>query len=709
MAAVDVVGPVAVMSAIRLLQGRPKARQVMLPVVVAGLLNATLALVAVLVLRVNPVAGVLLGVVAVVMTVAQRAYNRLLRRHADLGQLFAFTQTVGAADSSDEMVARLLAQARDLLRAESAVLRLPPESAADPASAALLAEAVAVPRGTRDPLLRSWLAHHGLRDALLVPLRDSNRVVGIVQVANRLGAMSTFTKDDLQLLQTLTAHAELIRNNGRLVDQLRYDAHHDGLTGLANRSSFLLRLQDRLAAGFGTTRDPDFAALEPSAGAEAAVLLLDLDRFKEVNDTLGHPVGDQLLRQVAARLRAELPSEALVARLGGDEFAVLLPHCGSADEAFAMAQQARYALSRPFEVAGTCLEVGASVGLSLLPRDGQDPSSVLQHADVAMYAAKRSESGVSLYHADDHQSGLHRLALARELRHAIEAGELVLHYQPTTSLRTSTVLGFEALVRWQHPDRGLVMPDEFVPIAEQTGVIGPLTRAVLSAALLQCRQWRRTHPEAGVSVNLSARGLLDPELPQAVAALLAESDVPAEQLTLEITESSVMTDFDTALGALRQLHALGVRLSVDDFGTGYSSLAYLQRLPVHEVKIDKSFVMPMSVSPQAAAIVRAIVDLAHNLGLSVVAEGVEDELSRRSLTTMGCDIMQGYLLSRPLGADQLGDWLDAQSQPEQGASRGDRPEQGPSRGDRPEQGPSRGDRPEQGPSRADRPAHLRAV
>ncbi len=671
--AVDVVGPAAVVAAMRLLQGRPQLRRVLPPVVLAGLLNATMALVALLVLSVNSAAAVLLAVVAGVITVCYRGYNRLLRQHADLGQLFAFTRTVGTAESSDEMVTRLLVQARELLQAETAVLKLPPEDRSLSAAAADWPSSLplAIPRTTKDPLLRAWLTQNGLRDALLVPIRDQDQLVGVLQVANRLGAMSTFTGDDLRLLQTLVAHAELIRNNGRLVDQLRHDAHHDGLTGLANRNHLLMRLQDRLGAGFADgVATPGQLSTEP--GIEAAVLLLDLDRFKEVNDTLGHPVGDQLLRQVACRLEEQLPDGALVARLGGDEFAVLLPHCASAAEATRVAQQARLALGRVFEVAGTSLEVGASVGVALIPRDGQDSASVLQHADVAMYAAKRSDAGVALYRADDHHSALHRLSLARDLRHAAENGQLTVHYQPKLSLHSGELAGCEALVRWQHPDRGLVMPDEFVPIAEQTGMIGALTREVLHQALQQCAEWRHQRPDTGVAVNLSARGLLDPDLCAVVAAELTDSDVPPPLLTLEITESSVMNDFDTALAALQQLHDLGVRLSVDDFGTGYSSLAYLQRLPVHEVKIDKSFVIPMSVSPSAAAIVRAIIDLAHNLGLSVVAEGVEDERSRSALTMMGCDSMQGYLLSRPLPAAQLVRWLATEAEQPAPVSRPER-------------------------------------
>ncbi len=650
---VDILGPAAVVGAMSLLQGRlatSRLGQMLPPIALAGAMNTTLALISLMVVHVSGTGIVLLAVLAALVAAAYRAYHGLLRRHADLGQLFAFTQTVGAADTTDTMVTQLLAQARDLLAAESAVLRLPPDRAQTGAEEPppLPPGPLVIPRGTKDPMLRAWLAHTGLTDALLVPLRDDGNVVGVLQVGNRLGAMSTFTSDDLRLLQTLTAHAELVWHNGRLLERLRYDAQHDALTGLANRSLFLVRLQERLRA----------CAQHPTA-VEAAVLLLDLDRFKDVNDTLGHHVGDLLLRQVASRLESQLPADAVVARLGGDEFAVLVERCDSAEAAMALAGAARDALTGRFEVAGTFLEVGASIGVAMVPADGRDPPIVLQRADVAMYRAKSTAAGVARYRSDDHSSSLHRLALAAELRQAVSSGELVVHFQPQAELGSGAVVGFEALVRWQHPRRGLIMPDDFVPIAEQTGLIGALTEEVLRQALLACRGWLSGSPGTGVAVNLSARGLLEPGLLATVARLLAESEVPPARLTLEITESSVMDDFAGALAVLEQLCGLGVRLSVDDFGTGYSSLAYLQRLPVHEVKIDKSFVIQMSVNPGDGAIVRAIVDLAHTLSLAVVAEGVEDERSRHALAVMRCDTMQGYLLSRPLTPEQLPVWRAA--------------------------------------------------
>ncbi len=656
------LGSVAVVAAMRLLQGLParaELARIFGVVALSSVLNTTLAIIVLLVTAASSAGLLLLAVMLGVVMTAYRAYHRLLRRHTDLGQLFAGTQTVGAAQSTDEMVLELLKQAKELVQAESAVLRLPVEALPGErtrvADGAPPAGPLVVPRDTRDPLLRAWLAQDGLRDALLVPLHDRGELVAVLQVTDRLGATSTFTGSDLQLLQTLTAHAEVLWRNGRLLEQLRHDAQHDGLTGLANRNLLLLRLGELLddiipAAPFPAERSSSTSAVQ------AAVLLLDLDRFKDVNDTLGHHVGDILLRHVAARLQAQLGDAAVVARLGGDEFAVLLPTCGSAADAMASAQAAHDALTGRYVIDGLSLEVGASIGVALIPADGRDAPTVLQHADVAMYVAKRTGTGVAGYCANDDTSSLNRLALAGELRQAIQTDQLLLHYQPQVLLANGQLTGYEALVRWQHPTRGLLMPDEFIPIAEQTGLIAALTHTVLRQALAQCQSWRAASPAVGVAVNLSPRGLLEPALLTTVANELAANGVPPELLTLEITESCVMSDPAAALVVLTQLQQLGVRLSLDDFGTGYSSLVYLQRLPVNEVKIDKSFVMAMNAAPDAAAIVRAVVDLAHTLDLTVVAEGVEDESSRAALTAMGCDTIQGYLLSRPLPADRLPQW-----------------------------------------------------
>jgi diguanylate cyclase (GGDEF)-like protein len=653
---VGLMGMTAVTAAMALRRHRMAATELTrtLPVsALAGVLNTTLALLGLLVLDVNRAALLLMAVLVATVLAGYRAYHGLQRQHADLGQLFAFTQPVGATETSDDMLARLLTEATDLMQAEQAVLLVPPASAIPGSTVReeqLPTSAIVIPRGTRDPLLRSWLDRAGLKDALLVPLHEGEQTVGVLQVGNRIGAMSTFTPQDLRLLQTLTAHAGALRSNGRLLERLRHDANHDNLTGLPNRELFLLHVQELLA-----THQPD-ALAQGAQAAQGAIMLLDLNRFREVNDTLGHHVGDLLLCQVGARLRAAIPADAVVARLGGDEFAVLLRSGFEPATATETAARIAGSLTEAFEIAGIFLEVSASVGVALVPDDGRHAPTLLQHADIAMYAAKRTAVGVARYSSDDDRNSVTRLALAGELRRAIETGQLVVYYQPKMELSTGTIVSFEALVRWQHPVRGLLSPDEFVPIAERVGLIGPLTSEVLGQALRKCRSWLPDHPGVGVAVNLSARGLLEPTLTATVTRLLAETEVDPALLTLEITETSVMSDFWGALVTLYELQALGLRISVDDFGTGYSSLAYLTQLPVHEVKIDKSFVIDMTRSPDAAAIVRTIIDLSHTLRLTVVAEGVEDELSLAALTQMNCDTIQGYLLSRPISPQFLADW-----------------------------------------------------
>ncbi|MFC5997858.1 putative bifunctional diguanylate cyclase/phosphodiesterase [Quadrisphaera sp. GCM10027208] len=645
-AVVDLLGGFAVVLAMRLL-GSAVPRRDVVPmigaVVVSGFLSTTLALMAIVVLDTSVAGLLLLAALAAVVAVAHHAYYRLLRRHQDLNRLFAFTQTVGAARDADGVIANLLDHARELLNAESAVLRLLPGlggTATD--SDPLLSEPHPrlIPRGSRDPLERQWLARNGLRDALLVPVRDETHVVAVLQVGNRLGAAGTFTRDDLKLLQTLVAHVEVLWHNGRLVDQLRHDATHDALTGLGNRTLFNDGLQALI-----------------DGGGHGATLLLDLDRFKEVNDALGHPVGDVLLEKVAARLLDHVPTGSQVARLGGDEFAVLLRGLTSPEEALATARAARAALTGAFEVTGTFLEVGVSVGVAMVPADGEDAATVLRRADLAMYEAKRTGAGVVRYSPvlDHRSTGL--LELAGELRSAVEQDQIVMYFQPKESLRTGRIVGFEALARWMHPERGVVMPEVFVPLSEQTGLVGLLGEAAASQALEQCRTWLSRRPGVGVAVNLSPRRLLEPGLAASLDRLLAEHEVPAELLTLEITESTVMADPDAAVRAMHQLRDLGVRLSVDDFGTGYSSLNYLHRLPVQEVKIDKSFVLPMHRDVGATAIVRSIVELAHTLELTVVAEGVENEPTRQALVELGCDVGQGYGLAYPMPPEDVQDWL----------------------------------------------------
>ncbi len=423
-----------------------------------------------------------------------------------------------------------------------------------------------------------------------------------------------------------------------------HEAHHDALTGLANRTLLARRMEQVITKAHRKN--------EP-----LALLIVDLDRFKEVNDSLGHHSGDLLLRQVANRLSWAVRDTDLVARLGGDEFAVLLPGVGSAENASMVADKILGALAMPVTLDGLELEIAGSVGVAMCPADSMDGHELLRHADIAMYAAKRDKSGVAVYDARLHERGASQLTAVTDLRHAIDRGELFLQYQPKALADTGAVCGVEALARWQHPTRGLVRPDDFIPIAEENGLIEPLTRYVIDAALRQCRAWQDAGWEVPVSVNVGAACLHHTEFPGDVASLVKRHGLPARLLTLEITESAIISDPDRAVDVLRRLTELGVRLSIDDFGTGYSSISYLRSMRVHEMKLDRSFVTHMCTDAGDSAIVHALVALARNFGLQAVAEGVEDQDTWTALAEAGCDVVQGYFLSEPLPAEEVVAWL----------------------------------------------------
>jgi diguanylate cyclase (GGDEF)-like protein len=479
-------------------------------------------------------------------------------------------------------------------------------------------------------------------ESISAPIHLEAGVRGAVMVSRRLGRETTFGEDDRTLFEALTNQASVSLANGRMVDRLRHDSTHDLLTGLPNRT-FFGRVVDELVNGRASSR----------AGA---VVLLDLDRFKDVNETLGHSLGDQLLRQVGRRLSGALGSEATVARLGGDEFGIVLPSVRDAQEANAAAQSLLAALRSPISVREFSFEVEASAGIVLAPEHGADAVSLLQRADVAMYRAKRQRTSCELYDATTDESSPRRLALAAELRGAIAMGAVVPHFQPEVDLDTGVVVGVEALARWIHPTHGIVPPDDFISIAEQSGTIKLLTAEMISQSLRQCAAWRKDGIDLGLAINVSPWAL-NADLVKTVERELEKSGIAASQLTLELTESSIMADPARTIGILDDLARLGVTISVDDFGTGYSSLSYLKRLPVREIKIDRSFVMGMSADTVDAAIVRSTVELSHTLGLRVVAEGVEDQMSLSHLRDWGCDLAQGYYFSRPLAGAVLLDWM----------------------------------------------------
>jgi diguanylate cyclase (GGDEF)-like protein len=428
---------------------------------------------------------------------------------------------------------------------------------------------------------------------------------------------------------------------------LEHQALHDSLTGLPNRTL----LADRVRQAVIRAR---------RESVSVSLLLMDLDRFKEVNDTFGHQTGDQLLQQVGFLVRSILRQSDTVARFGGDEFAIVLPNTMEVG-AITAAQKLVEGLSQPLFVDGQSFHVGASIGIALFPQHGADHNTLLRRADVAMYTAKRDHTSYAIYSEDQDQDSYVRLALSRDLRYAVDRNELMLQYQPKVDVRSQQVHSVEALIRWKHPQRGLLFPDRFMALAEQTGLVKSLSFWVLGEAMRQCSVWHAAGQELGIAINLSASSLPDTRLADMISYYLEEFAVPASMLEIEVTESVLMADPARAKSVLDRLHELGVRIAIDDFGTGYSSLAYLRRLPVDEIKIDKSFVLDMVTNTEDALIVRSIIDLGHNLGLSVVAEGVEDSATWNLLETMGCDVIQGFFVSRPLTVADLSFWMSERS------------------------------------------------
>ena len=443
--------------------------------------------------------------------------------------------------------------------------------------------------------------------------------------------------------------ARVTRRMGRQIERIEHQAYHDDLTDLPNRLLFRERIAQALEAARG-------------AGGAGAVLLLDIDRFKEINDTLGHSSGDDVLRQVAGRLGEAFHGEVTLARIGGDEFGMVLPGHDAA-VAGAVADEVRRLLWQPFTLQGLPLPLAASIGISLYPEHGEDADTLMRRADVAMYVAKETRGGYTVYDPEQDTNDARRLALAGELPRALDERELVLHYQPKLDLASGAIVGAETLVRWLHPEHGLIGPAEFIPIAERTGMITRISGYVLEGAIRQCSDWNAAGLDVSVALNLTMHDLLDLDLPERIGGLLADAGLRPRKLVLEITESTIMGDPLRVREVLTRLNALGIRLAIDDFGTGYSSLGYLKNLPVDELKIDRSFVQEMTSDSSDATIVRSTVDLGHNLGLRVVAEGVESEDVLETLRSLGCDEAQGYFIGRPVAAEELTSRLSSAPEP----------------------------------------------
>jgi diguanylate cyclase (GGDEF)-like protein len=673
--AADLVGHVAVFQVLRWHGAQISFRSISATAAITVPVNTSFALVIGILLVDRPWATLLLAGVGAFLLLSYRSYTSLRQRFDSLSMLYDFTRLVSGAQRPDSVLESILGQAKDLMRAERAeiwltdepqsLLRLQVDDNGRVTTGldARFGEAMHHWFATTDtasiigcdalePAAANMIRALGARDCIVAPITESGVVVGLLAVVDRLGETARFRESDRTMFATLANHASVALENGRLIDRLhhearerRHEALHDALTGLPNRVLFGSRLREQLNVIAGT-------------GARLAVALMDLDGFKDINDTLGHQSGDVVLDEVARRISYAVGSVAVVARLGGDEFALMFPSLGSRPELEAVARRIREEVTKPILVEGMRINVNVSIGFAIAPDDACDAAILLQRADVAMYSAKAGNgNGVDFYEALRDENSTRRLTLGTDLRAAIDQRQLTVAYQPKVGLDDGQVVGMEALVRWRHPVFGQVMPDEFIPLAERTGIITELTAYVLQMALEHARTWHEAGHMWTVAVNVAMRNLLDGDFAVTVGDLLAKSGVDPSLLTLEITETGVMSDPTRTIDMLDRLAALGLRLSIDDFGTGYSSLSYLQQLPVTEIKIDKVFVGELAVDPSAEAIVRSVLDLARNLHLSVVAEGVEDRRTWEHLRTLGCDMAQGYFLARPMPFDDVLMWL----------------------------------------------------
>jgi diguanylate cyclase (GGDEF)-like protein len=635
------------------------------PVMVVLLVNIALGIVMLLALQASPYAVFILLALAAALGLVYRAYSQFLRQHKSFAEMYDLTKAVSASVHDGTLSDVLLSQVRALMQAESATLWLPaqgrhPEvllssrfdypglldSAPTPdvlrQRAMHYDQTVFVgPKHGSEALLAA-LREKGGKDAIVVPLRSGTVVVGTLEVA---GGNFAFGPDDVRLLETLAAHAGVAVENSRLVDRLRFDANNDPLTELPNRRRLLEALDEAMQGR--------------ALGEVVALLMFDVVSLRQVNESLGHVAGDKVLIEVARRMRLLAPPAALVARVGGDEFAVEL-RTTSAEAAVAVAERMRAGLRDPMVIDALTVDIDTNAGVAVHPDHGADPESLLQRADVAAHVAK-SRGVVQLFNPGLESRSVRRLGLAADLRAALESGEIEIHFQPRVALRDRRLVGVECLARWEHPVHGSVSPPDFVAVAEHSGQLPLLTETVLRDALRRAREWGDAGRPLAVSVNISPRTLADPDFPDLVAGLLCEYEVCPSRLTLEIPEAGVIGG-ERSLPALHRLHEVGVRLSIDDFGVGQSSLSHLRGLPVHEIKIDRSFVQGLATDAGDLAIVRTIVDMTRHFELDVVAAGVESELTLSMLDDIGCDIGQGFLFSRALPYERFEAWVEAQAE-----------------------------------------------
>ncbi|MGY1602777.1 putative bifunctional diguanylate cyclase/phosphodiesterase [Geodermatophilus sp. SYSU D00815] len=670
----NVVGALLIAGAITLTQGypgRPLWASLFVPVVVVSPIAVVVGLALLVLLDATAWAWLLITPLVAALALLYRRFAQVTREGDRLERVYDFARRVEQIPADEDGARQIVLAVRDLLNAERVALWLPPYLDEEPRLVVAAEDGAVWYDGPGDPddLFRrraveaaaegpvhASLARADAQEAAALARRGASDLIGAavvtaagepgyLEVCDRRSDVVNFGEGDRAALESMLTHVNAAIRQQQLLTQIRYDADHDRLTGLPNRQRLAAEIDALLAA------DP--------VAARAGLILAALDNYTEVTDTLGHAASDELLLVTAGLLREHAPPQALLARMEGDRFAVLLPGLSLAATERA-ARRLREATSTRARVAGLDLEITLSIGVAAAPVHGADSGTLMQRADVALLAASGS-SGVASYHPVLDQQSLRRLQLGTEIEQAMADGHISVVFQPIIDARTSDIVSVETLVRWAHPRYGAIPPDDFIHLAEQIGRIGPLTDHVLDLALARCRRWLDQDIALSVAVNLSARCLTEPDLVDRVRRALRRHGVPGELLTLELTEGSVIDDTVRNSSVLTDLHALGLRLSMDDFGTGYSSLSQLRQLPIDEVKIDKSFVLGMSTSQGESFIARSIIELAHNLGLRVVAEGVEDELTRNLLAEMGCDKLQGFLVSRPLPDERLESWLLART------------------------------------------------
>jgi diguanylate cyclase (GGDEF)-like protein len=671
----NLVGVVTVAMAISISEGRlgvPKLRQMVAVSSVVAITNTSIALLAVIIIVADSRAVVLLTLPVATLFLGYRAFIGAKQQHESLELLYESTRILQRTPELDSALVQLLYHSRTMFRAELAEIVLFPSTAGDgylitsvsETNTSVMAAASAV---AWRPVHQHVVAHgkafllntttlelegdHEVRDAMIAPLGTDGAVVGAMVIANRLGDVSTFTAEDLRLFATVANHAGTALENGQLErslaklsvlqDELKHQAFHDGLTQLANRALFGESVNARLAA---TPR-----------GKRSVVMFVDLDDFKFVNDMYGHPAGDEMLVEVAARLQACTRTSDLTARLGGDEFSILLDDEPDLVNASRIAARIGEILAKPFNIGEVQTHVSASIGIAA-GGQGDTAEDLLRQADVAMYSAKAAGKGRwTVYKPSMLSTVRSRHDVGAELQLAVDRGEFQLRYQPVVSLESGRIVGAEALVRWNHPTRGEVGPDEFIGTAEENAIIVPIGRWVLGEACREAANWSLNAATIPwVAANLSARQLLHPTLVDDVTAALAASHLPPSSLVLEVTETVLLHDADAAIEVLGKLRKRGIQIALDDFGTGYSSLSYLHRFPIDILKIAQGFVDVDDANDERWILAQAIISLGKSLGLTVIAEGVERRAQVQRLQAAGCELAQGFFFARPLVAETLG-------------------------------------------------------